>query len=158
MAVEISLADFTDPAVGQLVQSHAAYCNETAPPESCHHQPVEALDAPDIKLWTAAIDGETVGMGGLKALSPEAGEVKSMHTLAAARGHGVAKALLATITDEARARGYRSLSLETGAGPEFLAARRLYDGAGFRVCPPFGDYKADPLSAFLTLSLDGAAT
>ena len=46
------------------------------------------------------------------------------------------------------------LSLETGAQPSFAAARRLYASEGFAECPPFGDYRPDPNSTFMTLSLD----
>jgi putative acetyltransferase len=53
----------------------------------------------------------------------------------------------------ARERGYRRLSLETGAGPAFAPARRLYASAGFEPCGPFGDYRPSPNSAYMTLAL-----
>ena len=46
---------------------------------------------------------------------------------------------------EARARGYQRLSLETGTQEFFAPARRLYRRHGFTECPPFGDYRLDPL-------------
>jgi putative acetyltransferase len=54
----------------------------------------------------------------------------------------------------ARERGYRRLSLETGSGPAFAAARRLYAAAGFTPCGPFAEYRPNPNSAYMTLSLD----
>ena len=54
---------------------------------------------------------------------------------------------------EARARGYARVSLETGAQPEFEPARRLYASSGFVPCPPFGTYREDPNSVFMTLAL-----
>ena len=57
-----------------------------------------------------------------------------MHTAAAARRQGVGDALLAHLVELARQRGYRRVSLETGAQEEFRAARALYTGAGFIVC------------------------
>ena len=36
----------------------------------------------------------------------------------------------------------------------FLPARRLYAKAGFRECGPFGDYRLDPNSVFMTLELE----
>ncbi len=35
----------------------------------------------------------------------------------------------------------------------FAPARSLYAGAGFRPCEPFGDYRASPSAAFMTLLL-----
>ena len=52
-----------------------------------------------------------------------------------------------------RQREYRPVSLETGATPEFAAARALYTRAGFRPCAPFGDYAASPYNTYFTISL-----
>jgi putative acetyltransferase len=54
----------------------------------------------------------------------------------------------------ARERGYRRISLETGSGPAFEAARSLYANASFTPCEAFGDYRPTPLSAYMTLALD----
>jgi putative acetyltransferase len=61
--------------------------------------------------------------------------------------------MLQHIIDEARRRDYRRLYLETGAMPFFAPARRLYARHGFVPCGPFGNYKADPNSVFMTLAL-----
>lgn len=45
------------------------------------------------------------------------------------------------------------LSLETGSDPFFAPARALYAKHGFVPCPPFGSYRPDPLSTFMTLDL-----
>jgi putative acetyltransferase len=45
------------------------------------------------------------------------------------------------------------VSLETGVAPAFDAARALYTAAGFTTCPPFGAYRPDRHSTFLTLAL-----
>ena len=54
-----------------------------------------------------------------------------MHTKASARGKGVAAAMVKHIISEARTRGYRRLSLETGADAPFAPARALYASFGF---------------------------
>ena len=46
--------------------------------------------------------------------------------------------------------GISCLSLETGSYAFFEPARRLYLKHGFELCDPFGDYEADPTSAFMT--------
>ena len=51
------------------------------------------------------------------------------------------------------ARGLRSLWIETGSAPAFQPALRLYESAGFRRCGPFGDYREDPFSVFMTREL-----
>ncbi|MEO1275136.1 MAG: GNAT family N-acetyltransferase [Pseudomonadota bacterium] len=69
-------------------------------------------------------------MGALRDLSAlgaaEAGEIKSMHTAAEARGRGIGAALLSHILSEARARGYTALYLETGSNEGYAAARALH--------------------------------
>lgn len=52
----------------------------------------------------------------------------------------------------ARDRGFRRVSIETGAVPAFAPARSLYAGAGFTVCEPFGDYHPSVNSTFMTLT------
>ena len=99
-------------------------------------------------------EGETlVGVGALKQIGADHGEVKSMHTAEAMRGRGVGSALLCHMIASARARGMVRLSLETGAWPYFASARAFYARHGFVECPPFGDYRPDSNSVFMTLVL-----
>jgi putative acetyltransferase len=65
----------------------------------------------------------------------------------------VGAAVLGFLLAEARRRGYRRVSLETGSQDFFAPARRLYARHGFVVCEPFADYVADPNSVFMTLHL-----
>jgi putative acetyltransferase len=39
----------------------------------------------------------------------------------------------------------------------FAAARRLYETFGFKPCAPFGNYRPDPNSVFMTKQLDELA-
>ena len=57
------------------------------------------------------------------------------------------------IVAEARSRGYRRLSMETGSHEAFEPAQTLYESFGFTTCGPFADYKADPNSVFMSLEL-----
>ena len=50
----------------------------------------------------------------------------------------------------ARERGFRRVSLETGAAAAFDPARSLYASAGFAACDPFGAYVASVNSVFMT--------
>jgi len=103
-------------------------------------------------LFALRQQGVAVAIGALR-LNGDAAELKSMHTRADLRGHGLGRTLLQGLMEEARALGVRRLELETGSGAEHEAARGLYASEGFSLCPPFGSYKEDPLSLFMSRSL-----
>lgn len=153
MAIRIQLDKLTGAQVLALLGKHLELMFVITPPESVHALDVSGLRRPDVTAWTAWEDKQLLGVGALKALSPTHGEIKSMHTAQAARGRGVATALLKTIFEQARIRRYHRLSLETGSMPEFAPARALYEKHGFIYCGPFADYNADPNSAFMTCQL-----
>lgn len=136
-----------------LFQRHTADMQAETPPGSCHMMPRDALAIPEIDFFVMRREGVAVGMGALKRLDATHGEIKSMHVLAEHRGTGLSRLLLARLIDHARGSGLRRLSLETGAQPGFMAARTLYERAGFVECPPFGSYRPDPNSVFMTLNL-----
>lgn len=76
-----------------------------------------------------------------------------MHTLQATRRRGFGGRMLRHIISEARARGLRRLSLETGSWDYFKPAHALYQAHGFVLCGPFEGYAEDPNSLFLTFDL-----
>ncbi|MBL8614449.1 MAG: GNAT family N-acetyltransferase [Deltaproteobacteria bacterium] len=139
--------------LGALFARHAAHCRAQTPPGSVHMRGAEALDSPDVAFFVLRAGGAPLAMGALRILDPHHGELKSMHVLDGHRGRGLAQALLARLVAEAQRRGLRHLSLETGAQPNFDAARALYRAAGFVECEPFGDYTVDPSSVYMTLEL-----
>jgi putative acetyltransferase len=142
-----------DPRVVALLRHHIATAAAQTEPGSAHALDVSGLATPGVDFWSAW-DGEIlVGTGALKQLSSTRGEVKSMHTLEAARGRGVGGAMLAHIIAAARAKGLSRLSLETGSWPYFIPAHALYRKHGFIDCEPFGDYVPDRNSLFMTLEL-----
>jgi putative acetyltransferase len=152
--VHIRLDRPDTPDVRLLLDEHLADMFATSPAESVHALDHTALADPAVTFWSAReTDGTLLGCGALQSLGDGAGEIKSMRTSAAARGRGVAAALVGTIVDEARSRGYATLALETGAEDYFAAARRLYARAGFTERGPFGSYVEDPHSVFMELDL-----
>lgn len=142
-----------DPRVVALLQLHLTRARAETAPGSAHALDLSGLRAPDMSFWSVWEGDELLGVGALKQLSTEHGEVKSMHTAEAARGRGVGSALVRHIMAEGRTRGMRRLSLETGSWPYFLPARALYARHGFVECGPFGDYREDPNSVFMTIEL-----
>ena len=120
------------------------------PPGSAHVFDVSRLKQSDVFFWTAWNDETLMGTGALKLMDANHGEIKSMHTLQTARRSGVGAAMLRHIMEQAKAKGLKRLSLETGSFEFFAPARALYARHGFYECPPFGDYKRDPHSTFMT--------
>ena len=153
MAFLIRKDDLRGPEIAVLLQAHLDHAARHSPPESIHALDLDRLRAPEITFWSMWSGGELVGCAALKELAPDHGEIKSMHTAAAHRGKGVAARLLAHILEEAKARSYRRVSLETGTMEGFAPARALYSRFGFRVCPPFAPYREDPNSVCMTLEL-----
>jgi putative acetyltransferase len=153
MVIEIRADDVTGAATLALIASHLDGMHEYSPPESVHALDVEALRHPSISFWSAWVDGELAGIGALKQIDVERGEIKSMRVDDRFRGAGVGRALLRHIVAAAQDRGMTSLWLETGSTPDFAAARRLYETDGFVECGPFEGYTLDPFSVFMTRAL-----
>jgi len=151
--MRIVIDDLGHPAIHALLDEHLQNMYQLSPPESIHALNLEKLRAPEITFWTAWENGVLLGCGALKELTPTHGEIKSMRTPLAHRRKGAGRAILAHIIEVAKERAYERLSLETGRAEAFKAAHSLYESAGFSYCGPFGDYKEDPNSVFMTLRL-----
>ena len=76
-----------------------------------------------------------------------------MRTAPHRTGEGIGARLVAHAVDHAATAGYTRISLETGSEEFFAPAHRLYARHGFVGCPPFGGYRPDPLSTFMTREL-----
>jgi putative acetyltransferase len=149
----IAADDPRAPDVRALLARHLAYARANTEPEEVYALDVDALAEPGVTFFAYREGGELLGVAALKRLDAEHVEIKSMHTAAEARGQGVGRALLEHLLAVARAGGYRRVSLETGAGPAFAAARALYARARFAPCPPFAGYAPSPNSVCMTLKL-----
>ena len=87
-------------------------------------------------------DGTALGCGALRRLGNGVAEIKRMYVAPAARGRGIAKALLAALEDTALDRGWTTLRLETG--PRQPEAIGLYSRAGYRPITAFDAYAGAP--------------
>lgn len=154
--------DVDDPRaedVSALLRVHLSFANDHSPPEDVHALDVEGLEDRAV-LFHSLRDSETdelLGVGALKELDGDHGELKSMHTVAAARGQGVGKALVTHLLELSCRRRYQRVSLETGTMEAFAPARALYESFGFEECPPFADYPDSPNSVYMTLALEDFA-
>ena len=145
--------EFDNPRVVALLAAHVNRARAETGRGSAHALDSSGLQTPDIRFWTAWEGDELVGMGALKTLGSDHGEIKSMHTAERARHQGVGNAVLAHIMVEAGKMGMSRLSLETGSWDYFIPARAFYRRNGFIECGPFGDYGPDPNSVFMTRKL-----
>lgn len=151
--MEIVVDDLSGGEVHELLREHLRGMHVHSPPESVHALDLDGLRQPGITFWTVREGGELLGCGALKELDAAHGEIKSMRTAAAHLRKGVARRMLAHILAEARRRGYRRVSLETGSAEAFRPARRLYESFGFAYCGPFDGYVVDSFSVFMTMEL-----
>jgi putative acetyltransferase len=152
--MKIIPGNFADEQVIALLRAHVTAARANSPPGTSFALDLSGLQKPDISFYTAW-DGKTlVGMGALKQLNAEAGEIKSMRTKEDALRRGVGRAMLEHIIAEARARGMKRLSLETGTGPIYAPAQAFYRAHGFAPGEPFGGYPPDgAFNAFFHLDL-----
>lgn len=153
MTLRIRRADFTDSRLAEFLQAHLDELAPTAPPESRHALDLSGLRQPGVRLWVAEGDRGIAATGALAALGRGHEELKSMRTDPRLRGQGVGRLMLRHLLDDCVSRGVRQVSLETGSSEFFAPARALYAGAGFARCAPFGDYREDPHSVYMTSTL-----
>jgi putative acetyltransferase len=157
MSIIIEQVVTARPALAAFLEAHHVDMEDTAPPESRHALPFDRLLVPGVRLFAAFTEGRPVATGALAAVEADHEEVKSMRTDPAMRGRGLGRTMLEFLLADAAARGIRRVSLETGSMEFFAPARALYASAGFVECGPFGRYRPDPLSTFMTLALPPAS-
>ena len=150
---EIREDDLQGDAVRALLALHLAGMHQNTPPEHVRALDLSGLQAPNVTVWTVWDRGALAAMGALKEHGDGLGELKSMRTAPAHLRKGAAAALLEYIIANARDRGVRRLSLETGRGPAFDPALALYRKRGFVDGDAFADYERSAFNQFLHLEL-----
>jgi GNAT superfamily N-acetyltransferase len=108
------------------------------------------------------LDGAPVACGGWRAHDSDEpefadgdAEIKRMYVVPAARGRGLARAVLAALERTAVEAGRRRIVLETGlAQPEAIA---LYRSSGYERVVNFGAYRCHPQSVCFAKPLGPAA-
>lgn len=90
---------------------------------------------PDGRFYLVRNESQIAGVGCLKRLDTDVGELQRMYVLPAFRGKRIGRALACRLIEDARAIGYRRLRLES---LEFLsAAHALYRSLGFHDIDPY---------------------
>lgn len=149
MAIRVSVETPLQDDVRALVEGLNAHLLPLSPLEFQFKMTVEQMAGPDTTVFVARDeDGKAVGCGALKMHEDGVGEVKRMFTLPEVRGKSVGSVLVDAIVNQARAKGISRLVLETGTGPGFAGAWRLYENSGFTRCGVVLDYPDSEYSAF----------
>ncbi len=156
--IQIIRDDLSGQATRDLLGLHLHRMRANSPPGTSFALDLTGLLAPDVTVWSGWVGSRIAGVGALKELADECGEVKSMCTHPDFLRQGVASQLLEHIIRAAHDRGMRRLSLETGTGAWFEPALALYRGRGFVNGPAFADYpRNSSFNQFLHLELPGPA-
>ena len=145
--MQIRIEHPDQPELHQLIEELDAYQKPLYPPESHHGIDLEALSRANV-VFAVIRSGAGTAIGcGAVVVGGQEGELKRMYIRPGHREQGLGGRLLQFLETEARRQGCEVLRLETGIRQ--LAAIRLYERRGYRKCPPFGDYREDPMSVFL---------
>jgi GNAT superfamily N-acetyltransferase len=90
----------------------------------------EMFQQPGSHVVLAYEGTEPVGMGCLRVIGDEMGEIKRMYTRPASRRRGIAREVLECLLQEARLMGYTTIRVDTA---KFMKpAQSLYRSSGFR--------------------------
>jgi GNAT superfamily N-acetyltransferase len=139
--VKVVPAEWDDDAVQRLAAAQQAEVRARYDGKGEPGTPPSAADI-SVVLLARDDDGTALGCGALRRLGNGVAEIKRMYVAPAARGRGIATALLAALEDTARDRGWTTLRLETG--PRQPEAIGLYSRAGYRPIEAFGAYAGAP--------------
>ncbi|HAP34737.1 MAG TPA: GNAT family N-acetyltransferase [Bacteroidetes bacterium] len=87
------------------------------------------------RLMLARIDNTPCGIGCLKSINKEIGEVKRMYVNPSFRNNGAGRAILRSLINAAKETGYKKVRLDS---PKFMeAAHALYRSFGFKDIPVY---------------------
>lgn len=107
------------------------------------------------RLYLASVDGNSAGVGALKPVTEQLGEVKRMYVRPAFRGTGIGRRILEQLIDDAREMRYDAIRLETMS--YMTEAQSLYRSLGFAYIDPFESEGAtiglDKCELFMLLDL-----
>jgi putative acetyltransferase len=146
MTTAISLERPDNEDATALIEELEAHLASLYPAESRHGYSVDQLLREGVAFFVIRVNNAPAGCGGVKLVDAGYGEIKRMYIRPQFRGLGLAKLMLGHLTEYARSRGIELLRLETGIYQR--EAIGLYERAGFKAVPPFGEYKPDPNSVF----------
>ena len=140
------------PLASALIGELDRELEERYPVESIHGLHADELVSFPGVFLLGRCEGEVVACGAVRPLDSGLAEVKRMFVRRTARRRGFARRLLEELEAVARDLDVKVLRLETGTEqPESVA---LYESAGYRPIPPYGEYIGNPYSLCYEKRLD----
>ncbi|WP_328821663.1 GNAT family N-acetyltransferase [Microcella pacifica] len=150
--VTVGVEDPRQPEVAAMLRAGEAFARTLYAPEECFLLSVDELATPGTTVLVARdAQGAALGMAALVEQDPGAGELKRLFVDDAARGQGVADAIMDALEQAARERSIRTLRLETGTRSD--AALRFYARRGYERIPAFGPYVGSATSVCMAREL-----
>ena len=148
--------NFDNPEVNELLTKHFVELRAASPEGSAHVLDIPGLKDKSIKFWSLWQKEMLMGCGALKFLEKDHGEFKSVRVHDNFRGKGNGAKVINHLIGEAQKLKIKRLSIETGSVEFFAPARKLFNGCGFKPCPPFAHYKEDINSLYFTKHLNNS--
>ena len=145
--------NFDNQEVDQLLKKHFIELRSVSPAGSTHVLDIDGLKDPSIKFWSLWENEKLMGCGALKFLNENHGEFKSIRVADLYRGKGYGEKIITYLIQKSKKLNIKRISIETGSGEFFKSARKLFKKFGFKECKPFGHYKIDSNSCYMTLSI-----
>jgi DNA-binding MarR family transcriptional regulator/GNAT superfamily N-acetyltransferase len=140
-AVQVAAADIASPEVQTCLD---LYCAELAErveggfdPASGNGLDPATATPPNGWIALARLDGEPVGCGVLRRLSPGVGEIKRVWTSRSVRGLGVATRIMEWLESTASEAGLATLRLDTNRA--LTEAQAMYRASGWRQIDRYND-------------------
>jgi putative acetyltransferase len=149
--IEVSRETPRQHDVVTLIRLSDALMQSLYPAESNHLVDIDSLARPHVHFFVARENGRALGCGAFVLGADGQAEMKRVFVDPAARGKGVARAIMDALEREAMSLGVTLIQLETGI--KQAEAIALYLKFGYTERGPFGGYKPDPLSLFMEKQL-----
>ncbi len=111
-----------------------------------HHTP------PNGGTKLACVDDRPVGCGMFHTLMPGTAEIKRVFVRDEARGLGVGRALMDSLLDQCRSRGYSRIVMDTGAS--MAQAKKLYLSMGFQLRGPYQEVPEHALQRMVFFEME----
>ena len=112
---EIQEDDLSGEPTRELLRIHLEGMHAASPPGSVFALDLSGLKTPQVTVWRVREGEQLVGIGALKALGADCGEIKSMRTHPDHLRKGVAALLLDHMIAQASARRWKRLRSAHGA-------------------------------------------
>lgn len=90
---------------------------------------------PESRFYIVELDGQAIGMGGVRRVRDRVCEMKRVYVRDAARGQGLGRQLVGRLIEDGRSFGYRTMFLDTS--PTLETAVGLYERLGFTRIPAY---------------------